>query len=192
MPPIHSLKKFVCQKEQWFPAFSLENTNIAGKSVCMDFEWLHQYLITTTEANVKWNSLGTCSKTHVPNTVCMMGQELPRTLDAALTYPRVCKPNSASPGFGITRALGKKPIYLLLAPSCWTIHAHQALSYPCTPLLPCCSLPLWFFLPKQQFCSIVFKQSLEQKGLNWKTQTGGTYWSSAFCNSLHCSAICPC
>lgn len=117
----------------------------------------------------------------------MTRQELLSTLDTALTYPRVHKPKSASPRFGVTRALGRKPAHLLLAPSCWAMQAHQALGYPRSCLAALC-LSACFF-PNYSFVHVFFKRCLgteesELKDTNW--------WNILiFCHSLCCSAICP-
>lgn len=77
-----------------------------------------------------------------------------------------------------------------VSPACSFTLNHPGTPSPALPthqLLPRC-----LFLPKQQVCSFGFLNNiLEQKGQNWKTQTNGTYWSSAFRSSLHHSAICP-
>lgn len=64
---------------------------------------------------------------------------------------------------------------------------HQDSSHP--PFPPCCSLPFCLFLPKQQLCSTGFLKMFSN--IFPKTQTDGTYWSPAFCNSFHPSTICP-
>lgn len=117
----------------------------------------------------------------------MTGQELLSTLDTTLTYPRVHKPKSALPRFGVTRALGRKPAHLLLAPSCWAMQAHQALGYPRSCLAALCLSAC--FSPNYSFVHVFFKQCLgteesELKDTNW--------WNILiFCHSLYCSAICP-